>query len=197
MICIIWLFITWVFPLLVFCGFLVRCIETYFHDLSSFQGLSLDPCLVFAVFSVARGWEDGVIVCWHSQVYWAFFFFSPPDLKVAASLVMRKVSLVSFGGGFWVISTERSLWIPVHFHLGGWFSKPGWLVLSLTSVSLPPRTDLWAKAGPQVLVPVFKPRHLFLTAQSRASFVNSAPSFPNPEITGNQGCGGDAIQWYT
>ena len=55
MICIIWLFITWVFPVLVFCGFLVRCIETYFHDLSSFQGLSLDPCLVFAVFSVARG----------------------------------------------------------------------------------------------------------------------------------------------
>ena len=51
------------------------------------------------------------------------FFFSP-DLKVAASLVMRKVSLVSFGEGFWVITTERSLWIPVHFHPRGWFSKP-------------------------------------------------------------------------
>ena len=116
MICIIWLLITWVFPLLVFCGFPVRCIETYFHDLSSFQSLSLDPWLVFAVFSVARGWEDGVIMCWHSQVYWALPR-PPPDLKVAASLVMRKVSLASFGGGFWVISTERSLWIPVHFHL--------------------------------------------------------------------------------
>ena len=58
-ICIIWLFITWVFPLLVFCGFPARCIETYVRDYPRFKLVVWSPALCLQV-SMWPGAEETV-----------------------------------------------------------------------------------------------------------------------------------------
>ena len=62
--------------------------ETDLYDLFSFQSLSLDPCLPWAVFDVDVGWGDGVIVLAFPSLLSHFL----PYLKV-----MREVTLVSVG----------------------------------------------------------------------------------------------------